>query len=68
MNRIRFFIGIWIIRRADYVRVVSDRIANTLNLLGVKSSETDLYKQKNDPKIKLFYLLLDTNGNIKYKY
>lgn len=42
--------------------------SETLNLLGVKSLETDLYKLKNDPKIKLFYLLLDTDGEIEYTY
>lgn len=42
--------------------------SETINLLGVKSLETDLYKLKNDPKIKLFYMLLKPDGSIDYKY
>jgi len=37
LNRVRYVFGIWLLRRADSVRVVSDRIAKTLSKLGVKS-------------------------------
>ncbi len=38
-NRLRFFVGLWLVRRADHVRVVSKRIKKTLIDVGVKENK-----------------------------
>jgi len=42
--------------------------SETLNLLGFKSNEPNVYKILNDKQVKLHYLLIDTQGNIDFKY
>jgi glycosyltransferase involved in cell wall biosynthesis len=39
LNKVRFYVGIWILRRATRVRVVSQRIAKTLMRIGVPKED-----------------------------
>ena len=48
MNRVRFKVGTWVLPRADHVRVVSKRIAKTMQTLGVRKENITIHPVHTD--------------------
>ncbi|HCC05242.1 TPA: hypothetical protein DEP58_02960 [Patescibacteria group bacterium] len=50
MNRVRFKVGTWLLPRADHVRVVSKRIAKTMQTFGVRKENITIHPVYTDVK------------------
>ncbi len=66
-NRIRYSLGVFLLKRADSVRVVSKRISTTLQTLGVSSERICTLPVRSDQVTELTDPIADS-GSLRSKY